>query len=268
SRSASRSPLSSSSHRGSTTRTTSRPPSTTRPRSSSTPQNRSRRSSRRWVSTRRCSPRRRSPKEAKASMTEAAAPVRRGRPSTGARQRIREAAIEVLKADGYAGLTLAKVASRAGESKPLVTYHCGSKQGLVGAAGRSIAEMITDEVLAAVENAHSVEAVIRGVDSGVERVLDDDDRVARIYFDLAAVSVVEPEVRRTISEVNEQWREVLLRLLSEAGDGLPPAKARVLTVMVIAGMQGMTLERIERGATPERKRARELFIRAAVAAAD
>jgi hypothetical protein len=29
----------------------------------------------------------------------------------------------------------------------------------------------------------------------------------------------------------------------------------------------MTLERIERGATPERKRARELFIRAAVATA-
>ena len=30
--------------------------------------------------------------------------------------------------------------------------------------------------------------------------------------------------------------------------------------MVIAGIQGMTLERIERGPTAERKRARELFI--------
>jgi AcrR family transcriptional regulator len=196
-----------------------------------------------------------------------ATPVRRGRPSTGARERILEAAIEVLKADGYAGLTLAKVAAGAGESKPLVAYHFGSKQGLVGAAGRAIAERITDEVLAAVDGATSVEAVVRGVDAGVERVLDEDERVARLYFDLAAVSVVEPEVRRTIAEVNEQWREVLVRLLTEASDGLPPARARVLTVMVISGMQGMTLERIERGATPERKRARELFIRSAVAAA-
>jgi len=193
--------------------------------------------------------------------------VRRGRPSTGARERILEAAIEVLKADGYAGLTLAKVAARAGESKPLVAYHFGSKQGLVGAAGRAIAVMITDEVLAAVDRATTVEGVVRGVDAGVERVLDEDERVARLYFDLAAVSVVEPEVRRTIAEVNEQWREVLVRLLTEASDGLPPARARVLTVMVISGMQGMTLERIERGATPERKRARELFIRSAVAAA-
>jgi len=127
--------------------------------------------------------------------------------------------------------------------------------------------MITDEVLAAIDGAETVEAVIRGVDAGVERVLDDDERVARLYFDLAAVSVVDPEIRRTIAEVNEQWREVLVRLLTEASDGLPRGKARVLTVMVISGMQGMTLERIERGATPERKRARELFIRSAVAAA-
>ena len=198
--------------------------------------------------------------------TGTATPVRRGRPSTGARERILEAAIEVLKADGYAGLTIAKGAARAGESKPLVTYHYGSKQGLVQAAGRTIAEMITDEVLAAVDGAETVGSVIRGVATGVERVLDRDERVARLYFDLAAVSVVDPEIRGTIAEVNEQWRVVLMRLLNEASDGLPPAGARVLTVMVIAGMQGLTLERIERGATPEWRRARELFVRSAVAA--
>jgi AcrR family transcriptional regulator len=200
-------------------------------------------------------------------MAKPATMPRRGRPSTGARERILEAAIEVLKSDGYAGLTIAKVAARAGESKPLVAYHYGSKQGLVQAAGRSIAELITDEVLDAVDGATTVEAVIRGVDAGVERVLDDDERIARIYFDLAAVSVIEPEVRRTIAEVNERWREVLIGLLTEASDGLTRGKARVLTVMVISGLQGMTLERIERGATPERKRARELFIRSAVTAA-
>jgi AcrR family transcriptional regulator len=200
-------------------------------------------------------------------VSQATPVARRGRPSTGARERILEAAVEVLKADGYAGLTIAKVAARAGESKPLVAYHFGSKQGLVGAAGREIAQMITDEVLAAVDGATTVEAVIRGVSRGVERVLDDDERVARLYFDLAAVSVVEPEVRRTIAEVNEQWREVLLRLITEASDGPSRARARVLTVMVIAGMQGLTLERIERGATPERRRALELFVRSAVTAA-
>jgi AcrR family transcriptional regulator len=190
--------------------------------------------------------------------------AKRGRPSTGARERILEAAIEVLKADGYAGLTIAKVAAAAGESKPLVVYHYGSKQGLVQAAGRAIAEMITDEVLAAVDGADTVEAVIRAVDAGVERVLDRDERVARLYFDLAAVSVVDPAIRDTIAAVNEQWRVVLIELLTQANDGVTAARARVLAVMIIACVQGMTLERIERGPTAERKRARELFIRSAV----
>jgi AcrR family transcriptional regulator len=199
---------------------------------------------------------------------EAAASVRRGRPSTGARERILDAAIEVLKSDGYAGLTLAKVAARAGESKPLVAYHFGSKQGLVGAAGRAIAEMITDAVLREIDGATTVEAVVRGSAAGVERVLDEDQRVARLYFDLAAVSVVDPEIRRTIAEVNVQWREVLIRLLTEAEDGLPKSRARVLTVMLIAGLQGMTLERIQLGATAERRRALELFVRTALSAAN
>jgi AcrR family transcriptional regulator len=191
----------------------------------------------------------------------------RGRPSTGARERILEAAIEVLKSDGYAGLTIAKVAAAAGESKPLVAYHYGSKQGLVEASGRAVAELITAEALDAVDGAGTVEEVVRGVSDGVERLLDRDERLARLYFDLAAVSVVDPEVRRTITEVNDAWREILSKLLRDAEDGPPAARARTLALMVNAGTQGLALERIERGPTPELRRARELFIRGAVAAA-
>jgi AcrR family transcriptional regulator len=194
-----------------------------------------------------------------------AAPARRGRPSTGARERILEAAIEVLKADGYAGLSFAKVAAAAGESKPLVVYHFGSKPGLVEACGRAVAELITTVALEAVDGARTVEGVIRGVSEGIEALLDRDERLARLYFDLAAVSVVEPEVRRTIADVNDGWREVLTRLLHEADDGPSRAHARTLALMVIAGTQGLALERIERGATPELARARELYVRAAVA---
>ena len=197
----------------------------------------------------------------------AAAPAKRGRPSTGARERILEAAIEVLKAEGYAGLTIAKVGVAAGESKPLVAYHYGSKQGLVEAAGRAVADLVTAEALAAVEGSTTVEQVIRGVGDGVERLLERDARLARLYFDLAAVSVVDPEVRRTITDANDGWQRVLTDLLRSADDGPPPARARAIALMVNAGNQGLALDRIERGATPDWKRARDLFIRGAVAAA-
>jgi TetR/AcrR family transcriptional regulator, transcriptional repressor of bet genes len=192
---------------------------------------------------------------------------RRGRPSTGARERILDAAIEVLKDEGYAGLTIAKVAARAGESKPLVAYHFGSKQGLVQASGRAVAEVVTAEALAAVEGATTVEQVVRGGAEGIERLLDRDERLARLYFDLAAVSVVDPEIRKTIAQVNDAWREVLVDLFVNATDGPSPAGARVLALMVNAGIQGLALERIERRLTPELKRARDLFVRSAVAAA-
>jgi AcrR family transcriptional regulator len=196
-------------------------------------------------------------------VTEAPAEApRRGRPSTGARERILEATLEVMKAEGYAGTTFAKVAAKAGESKALVAYHYGSKQGLVSAAGREIADQITREVLAAIDGATSVEQVVQGVRAGTDKLLDEDVRIGRLYFDLAAVSVVDEDVRRTISEVNAGWRRVVGDLLKEAG--VPAARARALTVMVIAGNQGMALERIERGNTPELRKAQELFVRAAV----
>lgn len=192
------------------------------------------------------------------------APARRGRPSTGARERILAAALEVMKSDGYAGTTLAKVAARAGESKGLVAYHYGSKQGLVAAVATEVADTITNEVLATLDGAEGVEQVIGRAAAGVDAILDADERLARVYFDLAAVSTVDPEVRRTIAAVNAGWRQVIEGRLVEAG--VPPAKARILTLMVIAGFQGHALERIEGGNTPELRKAQALFVRSAVAA--
>jgi len=192
--------------------------------------------------------------------TETARTGRPGRPSTGARERILAAAIEVLKADGYAGLSVAKVAASAGESKALIAYHFGSKQGLVAAAGRAVAEEITARLLTAIESATRVEQVIRGALEEVERIADDDPSLARIYFDLAAVSVVDAEVRKTIREINEQWRSVISSLLQEASDGPAPARARTITALLIASAQGLALERIDRGPIDELTDAREMLV--------
>lgn len=192
------------------------------------------------------------------------APRPRGRPSTGARERILDAAIETLKADGYGGLTLAKVASRAGEGKALVTYHFGSKQGLVAAAARDLGRVITAEVLAGVEGARTPEHILRRSLDAVWAILERDPRLPRAYFDLSAVSVVEDDVRAAVRAVKAQWREVLIGLLRDAGvrqEALEPA-----AILAIATIDGFCLEWIERGDTPELTQARELFIRSTVAA--
>lgn len=198
-------------------------------------------------------------------MSEAATRARPGRPSTGARERILAAGLETLLADGYAGLTTAKVAVRAGENKALITYHFGSKQGLVAATARELGDRITVEVLTGLEDATSVRRLVSGVFDGIWRVLERDARLARAYFDLAAVSVVEDEVRQILREIKERWRAVLSGLLREAG--VPASRVPAAAVFLTVGNEGLALEWIERGGeTPELARARKLFESAAVAA--
>ncbi len=187
-----------------------------------------------------------------------------GRPSTGARERILAAGLETLLAEGYAGLTTAKVAVRAGESKALIAYHFGSKQGLVSAVARDLGDVITTEVLNGLGEAETVEAIVKGTVDGVWTILGRDVRLARSYFDLNAVSVVEDDVRAVLREVKERWREVLGDFLRKAG--IPARRIPAATVFLMAGLEGLSLEWVERGATTEIEQARRMFERAAVAA--
>jgi AcrR family transcriptional regulator len=162
----------------------------------------------------------------------------------------------VLKEEGYAGLTTAKVAARSGQNKALIGYHFGSKQGLVAAVGREVSESITAEVLGGLEATETVDEVVRGLMDGLWRILDRDQRLARLYFDLAAVSVVEPDVRSVMQEMKANWREVVGGLLNGS---------EAASVYVIAGLEGLALERLDRGETPALRKARELFVSSASA---
>ena len=194
--------------------------------------------------------------------------ARPGRPSTGARERILDAALETLKADGYAGLTLAKVAARAGENKALVSYHYGSKQGLIAAAARELGQLITTEVVAGASGAGTVEEILRGSVDAVWGILKRDARLARAYFDLNAVSVVEDEVRAVIREIKAGFRNVLADLLKDAEDAPSARAAPALAVLIIASLEGLSLEWIERGDTAELRRAKEQFVRSIVSGLD
>jgi AcrR family transcriptional regulator len=189
-----------------------------------------------------------------------------GRPSTGARERVLAAGIDVLKSDGYAGLTTAKVAARSGQNKALIGYHFGSKNGLVAAAALEVAAAITEELVSGLDSTRTVEDLVRGVLDGFWRMMERDERLARLYFDLAAASVVEPEVRAVMRDMRDVWRRTLGDLLAAAEDGPSRREAEGASVYVIAGLEGLALERLARGETPALRRASELFVGAAAAA--
>jgi AcrR family transcriptional regulator len=190
-----------------------------------------------------------------------------GRPSTGGRERILEAGLAVLKEDGYAGLTTSKVAARSGQNKALLGYHFGSKDGLVAAVAREVSAAITQELLEGIGEPRTVEGVARGVVDGVARIMARDEGLARLYFDLASHSIVEPEVRAIIAEMKQGYREVLRSLLARVKDGpRKSADAEAAAVYLIAALEGLALEQLERGESPALARAREMFVRSARAA--
>ena len=198
---------------------------------------------------------------------EAALKTGPGRPSTGARERILEGCLEVLKESGFAGLTIGKVAASSGESKALVSYHFGSKAGLVTAAGRELGVEITREVLDGLEGAKTVEEITAGAAGALWRLIERDERLPRVYFDLNAVSVVDPGIRDVLREIKAGWREVVSRLLTEAEPPVPAERVGAVTTLLIAGLEGLTLERIERGETPDLDEARKLFVESVCAVA-
>jgi AcrR family transcriptional regulator len=161
-------------------------------------------------------------------------------------------------------LTTAKVAVRAGENKALIAYHYGSKQGLVAEAARTLGDLITADVVAGLGEADTVEAIITGATEGVWKILSRDVRLARAYFDLNAVSVPEADVRAVLREVKDRWRGVLSEYLERAG--VPKRRIPSACVLLMVGLEGLSLEWIERGSTRELEQARRMFETAAVAA--
>lgn len=187
-----------------------------------------------------------------------------GRPPSGARERILDAALDVLKADGYAGLTNAKVAARSGQNKALISYHFGSKQGLVAEVARAVSAEITEELLQAVGEPRDVRALARGVLDGLTAIMDRDAGLARLYFDIASWSTVEPEVAAIMAEMKSGYRAVLRRQLARVKDGPRSSDdAEAAAVLMIAALEGLALEQLERGETPALERAREMFVASA-----
>lgn len=189
-----------------------------------------------------------------------------GRPPSGARERILTGALEVLERDGYAGLTTAKVAAASGQNKALIGYHFGSKQGLVAAVAGEVADGITREVLAGLGEPASAEELVAGTLAGIWKVMDRDEGLARVYFDLASQASVEREVRSIMAEMKAGFRSVLVDLLGGLAEPPPRRRREPIAVFLIAGIEGLALDRLDRGDTPELRAARRIWITSAATA--
>jgi AcrR family transcriptional regulator len=194
-----------------------------------------------------------------------AEPRRPGRPPSDAPERILDAAYQVLKRDGFAGLTTAKVGAASGQNKAMIAYYFGSKQGLIAEVARRVSEDLTAEVLGGIGRPRTARELIERLIAGVWRAMDRDEGLQRVYFDLASQSVVDRRVSEIMLEMKEGHRAILRELLRGLPDAPPVAEIDGIALFLVAGVEGLALERLGRGETTELRRARALFVDAASA---
>lgn len=190
---------------------------------------------------------------------------RPGRPASDAPERILAAGYEVLARDGYAGLSLAKVAAASGQNKALIAYYFGSRTGLVAAVARRVSQALTDEILGGLEGLKAPRELVEALASGLWRAMDSDPRLQRVYFDLSSQAVIAPEIEAILLEMKDGQRAILRDVLRGLDTGHSGTALDGIAVFIVACLEGLALERLGRGDTASLKRARRHFVDAASA---
>ncbi len=168
-------------------------------------------------------------------------------------EEIVEAALRCLARDGYAATSLQRVADEAGLGKRTVIYYYSTREGLFDHVVHRVGGRLLDQLEQAVAG---VEEPADIVSRGFERVwgaITTDRALLVAWFGLLAESVTNPALAETAGYITTRFRSLIGRLIDDAlarGRTLHLRRSS-LEVLILAGIQGLILDYLERGETPE-----------------
>ena len=139
--------------------------------------------------------------------------------SAGTRQQLVDAAIETLKADGYAGSSARAIAERAGLNQGLIFYHYGSVANLLLAALDAVSARRMEHYGAAVEGVASATELI-DVATSIFRE-DLDAGYVTVLVEMIAGASSTPGLGPEVSARLGPWFEFAQRALETTVGGSP-----------------------------------------------
>lgn len=183
----------------------------------------------------------------------------------GARQEqaILEATLRCLGRDGYSATSLQRIADEAGVGKRMVLYYFRDREELLERAVVVLGDRLLSQVAEAVAGLEEPAAIVAAGFDRVWSAITGDRALLSAYFGLVAESVTNPELQAATRHVNEGFRALIAQLVADArGRGRRlRMEQESLTVLIVAGIHGLTLEYLQRGETPALSRAIEDFQR-------
>jgi AcrR family transcriptional regulator len=140
-------------------------------------------------------------------------------PQIGTKQRIIDAALETLKAEGYAGTSAREIARRGGFNQALIFYHFKSVNGLLLAALEQTSDLRMARYRQAVDRAETLEDLL----DVAMRIYREDLEAGHmtVVSELMAGSMAHPELKAQIIERMGPWIDFAEGAIRKALAGSP-----------------------------------------------
>jgi AcrR family transcriptional regulator len=156
------------------------------------------------------------------------------------------AAESLLVEVGYAGITVRRLAERAGVNHGLVHYYFGSMQDLL----LQVVERFTDQLIERQRVMYAADVPFIEKWRAAMRFLDEDSDSGyhKIWLELQAMAWNDQRVRARLQRVHQQWVDVVLPAfevgLAELGVDPRRYPARAIVSLVVTFNEGIMVERL------------------------
>ena len=166
---------------------------------------------------------------------------------------ILDAAIDVIADHGPAGASLRRIAERADVDKRVLRYYFADRDGLLAAVADRIGERLLSEAERAladiVDPGEGFEIGFRVLWGTVTA----SPRLHAAYVHLVAASISDEALRERVIAVRDRYDALIQERAraAEANGYVWTMDRAAMSALVLAGLQGLTLDYLQRGETPQ-----------------
>ncbi|WP_320669188.1 TetR/AcrR family transcriptional regulator [Patulibacter defluvii] len=164
-----------------------------------------------------------------------------------------EACLRCLARDGFAATSIASVAREAGVDKRLVLYYHETREQLIERVVARVGDRLVASVQAATAGIDDPELTLQVGFDRLWRSLTTDRALLVAWLGLRAEAITDRRLRASAGFLDDRLRDLVLdagRSAEARGLRLRTA-AGPLTVLIVAALQGLVLEWLEHGDTPD-----------------
>ena len=162
---------------------------------------------------------------------------------------ILQAARTVLAAEGYAGLSMRRVAGEVGISLSNVQHYYQSKDALLEAVllyTMDVFQAKIDEISAAMQSESRIDRFLSTVDMFLDEITDPVTHA--IFFEIWALASRNEFASRLMDKMMARERKTIFKLIRGLAPGLGDDETMQRAILIVAQVEGLMLFRLDRKA--------------------